>query len=247
MSGGGPASPRLPWVPTNSGAKSFIVSECARTMCGVSSMTMSVWTISLSFDANRSLRIGIVGDARESFDRLALVLPQEAREQVRFAVPQPQSRLDLPREERREILAGDVLVGPLGADLERDFEDDVAVVGDARLDVEVHAHVPVGERRERRRRDAPLPRRTGCRTWSTGTGSSSPSLSESFSPSAPRRLGLAMTFVSESCSRNRTTADGTERVEVRRADAGRDRVQVEDARGRVSVSGLLSGENATPT
>ena len=41
MSGGGPPSPTLLCVPMKIGARSSAVSSCVRTMCGVSSMTMS--------------------------------------------------------------------------------------------------------------------------------------------------------------------------------------------------------------
>ena len=48
-----------------------------------------------------------VQHAGESGQRFALVVPQQAGEQVRLPFAQPQPRLDLPRSERRHVLAGD--------------------------------------------------------------------------------------------------------------------------------------------
>ena len=91
----------------------------------------------------------------------------------------------------------------------RDLENDVAVVGHARRHLDDDADGAIAERRQRARADAAVPA-SGVKVV-LGTGTSSPRFSDSFCPSAPRRFGFASTLVCESLSRNRTTADGTDR------------------------------------
>ena len=77
--------------------------------------------------------------AGEAAERLALVLAQQAGEQVRFAVAQAQPRAHLARAERRIVRAGDVHVGAARAALDVQVDQDVAVERHARRDVDVDA------------------------------------------------------------------------------------------------------------
>ena len=61
-------------------------------MCGVSSITMSVWVMLLSLFENSCFRIGTWTAPGNPVSALALVLAQQARQQVRFAVAQAQPR-----------------------------------------------------------------------------------------------------------------------------------------------------------
>ena len=80
---------------------------------------------------------------------LALGLAEQTRQQIRFAVAQPQTRGDLPRDEAGNRRPGDHDVTATGAVLHDQVHDDVALEGDARRDVDVDADRPVVERRQR--------------------------------------------------------------------------------------------------
>ncbi len=90
-----------------------------------------------------------VDAAGEPGQRLALVVAQQAGQQVRLAVAQAHARRDLARSERGEVLPPDVDVAPLRAAFDLEVQDDVAVVGHARRHGHVDADLFVGERRHR--------------------------------------------------------------------------------------------------
>src|SRR6185503_2743797 len=78
-----------------------------------------------------------------------LVFLQEAGEQVRFAVTQPELGHDLPGVERRELLPRDVEPLAQRPVLDQELDGDVALVGHTRRELDVDADVAVAERGER--------------------------------------------------------------------------------------------------
>ena len=92
ISGGGPPRPRLCCVPMKIGLTSCSVSSCVRTMRGVSSMTMSVCVISVSFDAKRLRRIG---------RRRSPGMPRSERRSSSRS--RPASRFDSPSRSRSRV------------------------------------------------------------------------------------------------------------------------------------------------
>ena len=96
------ASARRPARPTRNGRRSSSVRSSTRTMRGVSVRTMSVSCVSRRLCANsrptsgRSLRPG------HAFEHAPLVVANQARQQVRLAVLQPDHRVDLAVAERRQ-------------------------------------------------------------------------------------------------------------------------------------------------
>ena len=73
------------------GLRSDAVISCVRTMRGVSSMTMSVCVISVVVGREQLVQDREPHQAGQTLQRLAVVLAQQAREQVRLAVAQPQA------------------------------------------------------------------------------------------------------------------------------------------------------------
>ena len=179
---------------------------------------MSVWEKLVSLLREQLLEERQVHDAGETAQRLAFVLAQQAREQVRLAFAQAEARGHLARAEGRQGLTPPMSMLPAErAALDRDLDDDVALVGHPRRHLEVHADGPVRERRQRLRRRAA--RRDRGEHGATGTGTSSPRFSVSFWPSVPRSCGLASSRVRESRREEPHHGRRHREVEVRGTDA----------------------------
>ena len=160
---------------------------------------------------------------------------QQAGEQVRLAVAQPQARRrPCAARTTGSLTPRDGLVGAERAVVERQVEDDVAVERHARRHVDVHADVLVadtssaGSRRRRRSQSA-------C-SWSRRPESASPRFSDSLLPSAPRSCGFAISLVLRVGLEKPDDRGRHREIEIRRADAARDRVQVERRRRRARRS-----------
>ena len=154
MRGGGSVTPGLSRVPMWMGPTSSCVSPCVRTMRGVSSITISVDWADSSLAEKSCLRMGRRSRPGKPLKNLAVLLAQEAREQVRLAVAEAQAGHDLARAERRQRLAGDENGRAQGAVLDLEVENDLVLVGDPRGHREDDADGTVLERGQRVERRA---------------------------------------------------------------------------------------------
>ena len=118
-------------------------------MRGVSSMMMSVWAICSSLFENSCLQHRHVNRARKPVQRSPFVFAEQAGQQVRFAVAQPQPRRHFAVAERRDVDAADVDVAAARVVDDGDVEQDVAFERHARRHVDVHADVLVLVRAQR--------------------------------------------------------------------------------------------------
>ena len=135
---------------TRKGRRSSSLRSSTRMMCGVSVSTTSVWS-SLSVLREQPADNRHVAQAGDSFHERPLVVANQAGEQVRLAVAQPDRRRDFAIAERRQPAEP-------GAEMAGDDhfqrQRHVVVVVRARRDVDVHADVLILKRRDRLLGDA---------------------------------------------------------------------------------------------
>ena len=224
MSGGAPVRPMLACVPMKIGFRSSCVSSCDRTMCGVSSMTMSVCATSLLLLEKSCLRMGRRKQARKALQRAALVLAQQAREQVHLALAQPQPRRHLARPEGRRGLAADLDRRAERAALHGQVEDDLVVVGHARRHLDDDADGPVVVGRHRHGGDAA---RRGAAEHRGQHGDVLAEVQRELGALRAPQLRLGDELGLRVALEELDLRGGHRQVEVGGADALRDRVQVE--------------------
>ena len=143
--------PPSPSRPTRNGRRSVSVRSSTRTMRGVSVRTMSVSCVSRFGVGEQPADDRQVAQAGHALEHAALVVANQAGEQVRLAVLQPDHRVDRAVAERRQPAEAGARDA---ADLDLERQRHLVVVMGARRDVDVHADVLVVERRDRLLRHA---------------------------------------------------------------------------------------------